>query len=156
MSSSLIPSASLRAASLHSTIPGSAMMCPTYAAHCATSLTSYVVGPIDCRISLAEVNELAMTKPIAKSEQNLIGIVPARYPVAIRQVYPGFLQLMAFRKMNRGGTPICFVSSTTTCSKGTPRKRMRGSLSRSANDLKLSLDPLRVQPQRKDANTLRA
>ena len=59
-----------------------------------------MAGPIDCRISPTEVNKLASDKPIAWFEQNLIGSVPLRYPGAMRRVYPGFLQLMAFMSMN--------------------------------------------------------
>jgi polyhydroxyalkanoate depolymerase len=59
-----------------------------------------MAGPIDCRISPTEVNKLASDKPIKWFEQNLIGSVPLRYPGAMRRVYPGFLQLMAFMSMN--------------------------------------------------------
>jgi len=59
-----------------------------------------MAGPIDCRISPTEVNRLATDKPIAWFEQNLISAVPVRYPGALRSVYPGFLQLMAFMSMN--------------------------------------------------------
>src|SRR5882672_10230298 len=59
-----------------------------------------MAGPIDCRISPTEVNKLATDKPIAWFEQNLISAVPVRYPGALRSVYPGFLQLMAFMSMN--------------------------------------------------------
>jgi poly(3-hydroxybutyrate) depolymerase len=59
-----------------------------------------MAGPIDCRISPTEVNKLAMDKPIAWFEQYLISTVPLRYPGALRRVYPGFLQLLAFMSMN--------------------------------------------------------
>jgi len=59
-----------------------------------------MAGPIDCRISPTEVNRLATDKPIAWFEKNLISNVPMRYPGALRRVYPGFLQLMAFMSMN--------------------------------------------------------
>lgn len=59
-----------------------------------------MAGPIDCRISPTEVNKLATNKPIGWFEQNLISTVPLRYPGALRRVYPGFLQLMAFMSMN--------------------------------------------------------
>ena len=69
--------------------------------HAAAPLSlTLMAGPIDCRISPTEVNKLAMSKPIAWFKDNLIGIVPARYPGGLRQVYPGFLQLMAFMNMN--------------------------------------------------------
>jgi polyhydroxyalkanoate depolymerase len=70
-------------------------------AHPATPRSMILMaGPIDCRVSPTEVNRLATTKPIAWFENNLIATVPARYPGALRQVYPGFVQLMAFMSMN--------------------------------------------------------
>jgi polyhydroxyalkanoate depolymerase len=59
-----------------------------------------MAGPIDCRISPTAVNKLAMTKPIAWFEKNLVATVPLRYRGAGRRVYPGFLQLTAFMNMN--------------------------------------------------------
>jgi poly(3-hydroxybutyrate) depolymerase len=59
-----------------------------------------MAGPIDCRVSPTEVNKLATDKPIGWFEQHLISTVPLRYPGALRKVYPGFLQLMAFMSMN--------------------------------------------------------
>ena len=59
-----------------------------------------MAGPIDCRISPTAVNTLATSKPIQWFEDNLIGVVPTRYPGALRRVYPGFLQLTAFMSMN--------------------------------------------------------
>ena len=59
-----------------------------------------MAGPIDCRINPTKVNELAVSKPIAWFEQNLISRVPWRYAGAGRRVYPGFLQLTAFIGMN--------------------------------------------------------
>jgi poly(3-hydroxybutyrate) depolymerase len=67
---------------------------------CEPRSLTLMAGPIDCRISPTEVNKLAMSKPIAWFKDNLIGIVPARYPGGLREVYPGFLQLMAFMNMN--------------------------------------------------------
>src|SRR5262249_56813661 len=59
-----------------------------------------MAGPIDTRVHPTTVNELATSKPISWFEQNLIGIVPMRYPGAFRRVYPGFVQLAAFMSMN--------------------------------------------------------
>jgi poly(3-hydroxybutyrate) depolymerase len=59
-----------------------------------------MAGPIDTRVNPTQVNELATSKPISWFEQNLIGIVPMRYPGAFRRVYPGFVQLAAFMSMN--------------------------------------------------------
>lgn len=57
-------------------------------------------GPIDVRRSPTQVNELAFQKPISWFEKNLISEVPARYKGAGRKVYPGFVQLTAFMRMN--------------------------------------------------------
>ena len=59
-----------------------------------------MAGPIDCRVSPTQVNELATGKPIEWFESRLISTVPVRYAGAMRRVYPGFLQLMAFMSMN--------------------------------------------------------
>jgi polyhydroxyalkanoate depolymerase len=59
-----------------------------------------MAGPIDARINPTEVNRLAASRPIDWFERNLIGIVPLRYAGALRRVYPGFVQLVAFMSMN--------------------------------------------------------
>lgn len=59
-----------------------------------------MAGPIDCRISPTEVNQLAMDHPIEWFEEKLIATVPTRYRGATRKVYPGFMQLTAFMSMN--------------------------------------------------------
>src|SRR5690606_34981590 len=56
-------------------------------------------GPIDTRQSPTDVNRLATTKPPSGSANNLICRVPARYPGAGRQVYPGFLPYASFIAM---------------------------------------------------------
>ncbi|MDP9056340.1 MAG: polyhydroxyalkanoate depolymerase [Pseudomonadota bacterium] len=57
-------------------------------------------GPIDVRASPTAVNELANEHPLEWFKDNLISRVPARFPGAGREVYPGFLQLTAFIAMN--------------------------------------------------------
>jgi poly(3-hydroxybutyrate) depolymerase len=57
-------------------------------------------GPIDARKSPTAVNNLAMEKPLAWFKRNVIERVPAKYPGAMRQVYPGFLQYTGFVAMN--------------------------------------------------------
>jgi len=59
-----------------------------------------MAGPIDCRVAPTEVNRLATERPYAWFEKNLISSVPLRHPGAMRRVYPGFVQLMAFMSMN--------------------------------------------------------
>jgi polyhydroxyalkanoate depolymerase len=59
-----------------------------------------MAGPVDTRINSTKVNELAISKPLAWFEENLISAVPARYDGAGRHVYPGFIQLSAFLAMN--------------------------------------------------------
>lgn len=57
-------------------------------------------GPIDTRKSPTQVNRLATTKSYQWFEDNLIHMVPAKYPGAGRKVYPGFLQHAGFVAMN--------------------------------------------------------
>ena len=57
-------------------------------------------GPIDARRSPTAVNNLATRKPLSWFKSNVIDRVPAKYPGAMRQVYPGFLQHMGFVAMN--------------------------------------------------------
>jgi poly(3-hydroxybutyrate) depolymerase len=59
-----------------------------------------MAGPVDARISPTKVNELATGRSIAWFRQHLIGFVPWRYRGAMRRVYPGFVQLVAFMSMN--------------------------------------------------------
>jgi len=59
-----------------------------------------MAGPIDARVSPTKVNELAVSRPIEWFEQTLIARVPLRFPGALRRVYPGFVQLLAFMSMN--------------------------------------------------------
>ena len=59
-----------------------------------------MAGPIDCRVNPTAVNQLATSRPIEWFEQNLISPVPITFPGALRRVYPGFLQLLAFMSMN--------------------------------------------------------
>jgi len=57
-------------------------------------------GPVDVRKSPTVVNRLAFERPIEWFEKNLISVVPNRYPGAGRRVYPGFVQIGAFMRMN--------------------------------------------------------
>lgn len=63
-------------------------------------------GPIDTREAPTAVNTLATERPHAWFAQNVIATVPATYPGAGRQVYPGFLQLAGFMTMNLGNHMI--------------------------------------------------
>jgi poly(3-hydroxybutyrate) depolymerase len=57
-------------------------------------------GPIDARRSPTTVNDLATRKSLSWFKRNVIDRVPAKYPGAMRLVYPGFLQHMGFVAMN--------------------------------------------------------
>jgi poly(3-hydroxybutyrate) depolymerase len=59
-----------------------------------------MAGPIDTRINPTKVNELAKKRSIEWFERALTASVPLRYPGALRRVYPGFVQLIAFMSMN--------------------------------------------------------
>ncbi len=64
-----------------------------------SSLT-LMAGPIDARVNPTRVNELATSRPIEWFENTLTAFVPARFPGALRRVYPGFVQLLSFMSMN--------------------------------------------------------
>lgn len=59
-----------------------------------------MAGPIDPRESPTKVNELAAKNSLRWFENMLIARVPPRFEGAGRNVYPGFLQLLAFVSMN--------------------------------------------------------
>jgi poly(3-hydroxybutyrate) depolymerase len=59
-----------------------------------------MAGPIDTRVQPTRVNEFAKSKPLKWFESNLINYVPVQCKGALRQVYPGFVQLTAFVSMN--------------------------------------------------------
>ncbi|GIL40365.1 polyhydroxyalkanoate depolymerase [Roseiterribacter gracilis] len=57
-------------------------------------------GPIDTRRAPTAVTRLAETRPIEWFEHSVISPVPMMYPGALRNVYPGFVQLTGFMQMN--------------------------------------------------------
>ncbi len=57
-------------------------------------------GPIDTSESPTTVNTLATSRGDAWFQQNVISMVPNRFPGAMRLVYPGFMQLSGFMSMN--------------------------------------------------------
>ena len=69
---------------------------------CRPKTLTMMGGPIDTREAPTTVNTLAMQRPLAWFENNVIATVPAHYRGAGREVYPGFLQLSGFMTMNLG------------------------------------------------------
>jgi poly(3-hydroxybutyrate) depolymerase len=57
-------------------------------------------GPIDTRVNPTAVNGLAQSRGIDWFRRNVITTVPFPHPGAMRDVYPGFLQLHGFVSMN--------------------------------------------------------
>ncbi|MES2729442.1 MAG: polyhydroxyalkanoate depolymerase [Pseudomonadota bacterium] len=57
-------------------------------------------GPIDTRISKTSVTEMAETRPLSWFKNTVVTNVPWYYPGAMRDVYPGFIQLGGFMSMN--------------------------------------------------------
>ncbi len=57
-------------------------------------------GPIDTRVNPTAVNNLAQSKGTDWFRRNVITKVPFPHPGALRDVYPGFLQLHGFVSMN--------------------------------------------------------
>jgi polyhydroxyalkanoate depolymerase len=64
-----------------------------------SSLT-LMAGPIDARVNPTVVNDLAAGRPLEWFERNVIAVVPPRFAGAGRRVYPGFVQVAAFMRMN--------------------------------------------------------
>jgi poly(3-hydroxybutyrate) depolymerase len=59
-----------------------------------------MAGPIDTRVNPTAVNAFATSHSLEWFGATMIGIVPWRYCGAMRSVYPGFLQLLAFMGLN--------------------------------------------------------
>jgi poly(3-hydroxybutyrate) depolymerase len=57
-------------------------------------------GPIDTRCAPTAVNKVAQERGIEWFKRNCVVRVPIVYPGALREVYPGFLQLSGFMAMN--------------------------------------------------------
>lgn len=57
-------------------------------------------GPIDTRVNPTIVTTAAENRPVEWFKRHCITTVPAYYPGAGREVYPGFLQIRAFMAMN--------------------------------------------------------
>lgn len=57
-------------------------------------------GPIDTRSNPTAVNRLAEERGTDWFRRNAITVVPFPHPAAMRQVYPGFLQITGFMTMN--------------------------------------------------------
>lgn len=61
---------------------------------------TFMGSPIDARLSPTVTNKLAEERPFTWFQRQMIYTVPAPYPGALRQVYPGFVQLYSFMQMN--------------------------------------------------------
>jgi poly(3-hydroxybutyrate) depolymerase len=59
-----------------------------------------IAGPNDTRVNPTRVDQWAVRTPLAWFENNLVDLVPMRFPGAMRRVYPGLLQLGAFMSMD--------------------------------------------------------
>lgn len=57
-------------------------------------------GPIDARTAKTQVTELAEKRSLSWFKNTVITSVPLYYPGALREVYPGFVQLGGFMSMN--------------------------------------------------------
>ena len=61
---------------------------------------TFMGSPIDARLAPTAPTELAVAKPFAWFQSNMIHTVPPPYAGAMRRVYPGFVQLFSFMSMN--------------------------------------------------------
>ncbi len=57
-------------------------------------------GPIDARAAKTQVTELAEKRSLQWFKNTVVTTVPLYYPGALREVYPGFVQLSGFMSMN--------------------------------------------------------
>lgn len=57
-------------------------------------------GPIDARAATTQVTELAEKRSLQWFKNTVVTTVPLYYPGALREVYPGFVQLSGFMSMN--------------------------------------------------------
>ncbi|HVY34739.1 MAG TPA: polyhydroxyalkanoate depolymerase [Caulobacteraceae bacterium] len=60
----------------------------------------FMGSPIDARLSPTVTNKMAEDRPFTWFQQQMIYTVPLPYIGAMRRVYPGFVQLYSFMKMN--------------------------------------------------------
>lgn len=67
---------------------------------CQPASMTLMGGPIDTSAAPTVVTQLAETRDISWFERNVLTNVPFYYPGAMRQVYPGFIQLTGFMSMN--------------------------------------------------------
>jgi poly(3-hydroxybutyrate) depolymerase len=82
-----------------SALAAAAIMCEDKNPAQPASLT-LMAGPIDTRVLPTKVNEFATSRSLQWFERNMISYVPLRCAGALRQVYPGFLQVAGFVSMN--------------------------------------------------------
>ncbi len=68
--------------------------------NCVPPSMTLLGGPVDTRRSATAVNQLATEHDLEWFERNVIVQVPPFYPGAMRNVYPGFIQLTNFISMN--------------------------------------------------------
>ena len=92
---------------------------------CRPKTLTMMGGPIDTREAPTAVNSMATTRPHSWFSQNVIATVPANYPGAGRQVYPGFMQLSGFMTMNLGNQHDEPFRDVQTSRRGRRRERRR-------------------------------
>ncbi len=61
---------------------------------------TFMGSPIDARLAPTAPTRLALERPFAWFQSNMIFTVPPPYPGALRRVYPGMVQLYSFMNMN--------------------------------------------------------
>ncbi len=81
-----------------------------------------MAGPVDTRVNPTRVNEFATGHSMAWFERHVVGVVPQGYAGALRRVYPGFVQLVAFMSMNVERHIKSFQDVYNYTMKGEPEK----------------------------------
>src|SRR6185312_15100660 len=59
-----------------------------------------MAGPVDTSVNPTDVNRLANRHSLEWLGKNWIRTEPAKYPDAVRKVYPGIMQISAFMSLN--------------------------------------------------------
>ena len=81
-----------------------------------------MAGPVDTRVNPTRVNEFATGHSMAWFERHVVGVVPQGHAGALRRVYPGFVQLVAFMSMNVERHIKSFQDVYNCTMKGEPEK----------------------------------
>jgi polyhydroxyalkanoate depolymerase len=84
-----------------------------------------IAGPVDARVNPGPVNQFAERTSLEKLERSVITRVPWPHAGAGRRVYPGFIQVLAFMRMDPGRHIKAFQGLFTDMALGNDAKAAR-------------------------------